>query len=365
MNSLQTKGEQRMFRNRKALTYWLCQILFWAAQSGFVLFFVLLNAPEGRPRWKYFMIFGVSAAFAILLTHAYRVHIRRKGWLALTVSRVLPRAAFASVLMGIIITIPQAVLWFLLFGRGNTDEIVGWLPYALGGWSFDVFAWGLMYFRVKERRRVRQLEIESLQLAVVAKDAQLQALVSQINPHFLFNCLNSLRALIVENPAKAQNMVTALSSLLRYSLQAGKAMTVPLETELEMVETYLRLESIRFEERLSSATDSAPDTLQIQVPVMLVQSLVENGVKHGIEKLKCGGEIRIASLLQNGSLKIRVTNPGQLSTSHDSTHIGLQNSRERLRLLYGDSASLVLRNDGADSVAAEISIPSHAEATLP
>ncbi len=354
-----------MPRNREALTYWLCQILFWAAQSGFVLFFVLLNAQEGRPKWKYFVIFGVSAAFAILLTHGYRAYIRSQGWLALSVGRVLPKAVIASCVMGIAITIPQAALWFFLFGRGNTGEIIGWLPYALGGWTFDVFAWGLMYFRVKERRRVRQLEIESLQLAVVAKDAQLQALVSQINPHFLFNCLNSLRALIVENPAKAQSMVTALSSLLRYSLQAGKAMTVPLKTELEMVETYLRLESIRFEERLSSATDSASDTLQIQVPVMLVQSLVENGVKHGIEKLKSGGEIRIASWLQNGSLKIRVTNPGQLSRTDDSTHIGLENSRERLRLLYGDSASLALQNDGADSVAAEISIPSRTEAARP
>ncbi len=202
---------------------------------------------------------------------------------------------------------------------------------------------------------------DARQLAVVAKDAQLQVLVSQINPHFLFNCLNNLRALIVENPEKAQNMVTALSSLLRYSLQAGKAMTAPLKTELEIAETYLRLESIRFEGRLSSQTEIAPDTLKIHVPVMLVQSLVENGVKHGIEKRKNGGEIRIAAWLQNGSLKIRVSNSGQLATSGNSTHIGLQNSRERLRLLYGDAAHLDLHNDGADSVVAEISMPSHAE----
>jgi hypothetical protein len=356
------KGGEHMIRNRKALIYWLCQILFWSAQSGTVLFFVLMYAPAGRPAWKYFLIFGIAAAFAILCTHAYRAYIRRNNWLALKFSHAIPRALLASVIIGIALTILEAALWFLLFGRGNAHEILEWLPYALGGWSFDVLAWGGIYFRIKERRRVRQLEVETLQLAIVAKDAQLQALVSQINPHFLFNCLNSLRALIVENPAKAQNMVTALSALLRYSLQAGKAMTVPLKTELEMVETYLRLESIRFEERLSSQTDSAPDTLQIQVPVMLVQSLVENGVKHGIEKRKDGGTLHIESRLQNDSLKIRVTNPGQLVPSGDSTQIGLENSRERLRLLYGDAAYLVLRNDGADSVVAEISIPSHTEA---
>jgi len=357
------KGGEHMIRDRKALTYWLCQILFWSVQSGLVLFFVVQNAAAERPAWKYSLIFGACAAFAILCTHGYRAYIRRHGWLALSFRRALPKALLASVILGILITIPEAAGWLLMFGRHSAGEVVGWLQYAVPGWSFDVFAWSLVYYRIKEYRRVRQLEVEKLQLAVVAKDAQLQALVSQINPHFLFNCLNSLRALIVENPAKAQNMVTALSSLLRYSLQAGKAVTVPLKTELEMVETYLRLEAIRFEERLSSQTDSAPETLQIQVPVMLVQSLVENGVKHGIEKRKCGGEIRIASWTQNGSLKVRVTNPGQLATSGDSMHIGLENSRERLRLLYGNAASLDVRNDGADSVIAELSIPSHTEAT--
>lgn len=354
-----------MIRNREALTYWLCQIAYWFFWSGTVLFFVLAYGREGRPAWKFVLIFGACAAFAILYTHGYRAYIRRKGWLALSLWRVVPRAILASAIIGVAITIPEAALWFVLLGRGTVQEILGWLPNALGGWSFDVFAWGLMYSRVKQYRRVRQLEVEKLQLAVAAKDAQLQALVSQINPHFLFNCLNSLRALIVENPRAARDMVTALSSLLRYSLQAGRAMTVPLKAEIEMVETYLQLESIRFEERLSSHTDSAPETLQIQVPAMLVQSLVENGVKHGIEKRKSGGEVRIASWLQNGSLKIRVTNPGQLAASADSTQIGLENARERLRLLYGDSASLILHNVGTDSVAAEISIPAHPEESRP
>jgi sensor histidine kinase YesM len=357
------KGGEHMVRNRKALTYWLCQILFWSAQSGTVLFFVLMNAPAGRAAWKYFLIFGIAAALAILCTHAYRARVRRDGWLALSISKAVPKAILASAIIGIVLTIAEAALWILLFGRANAHEILEWLPYALGGWSFDVLVWSGLYFRIKERRRIRQLEIESLQLAVVAKDAQLQALVSQVNPHFLFNCLNSLRALIIENPAKAQNMVTALSSLLRYSLQAGKATTVPLKTELEMVENYLRLESIRFEERLASQTEIAPETLHIQVPVMLVQSLVENGVKYGIEKHKDGGTLRVASWLQNGALKIRVTNPGQLASNGNSTQIGLENARERLRLLYGNAGSLELRNDGADSVAAEISIPPHTEAS--
>jgi sensor histidine kinase YesM len=346
-----------MTPNKKALTYWLSQILFWSAQAGFVLLFVLQYRPEGRPAWKYWIIFALLAAFAILCTHLIRGYIRRQNWLAQPAKRVIPKSLLASVIIGIVITIPEIALWFLFFGKDVGPEVLNWLPYALPGWSFDVFVWAGIYFRLKINERVRQLELDKLQLAVVAKEAQLQGLVSQINPHFLFNSLNSLRALIVEDPVKAQAMVNGISSLLRYSLQAGKTQTVPLETELEVVRTYLQLERIRFEERLSIHTDAAPDTLKVPVPIMLLQSLVENSVKHGIEKLTDGGEIRIATHLENGELKIRVTNSGQLAGPAGSMSIGLENSRERLRLLYGWSASLVLRNDGANSVVAEVSLP--------
>ena len=346
-----------MIRNRKALTYWLCQIFFWSAQSGFVLFFVLQYRPEGRPAWKYFLTFGLLAAVGVFCTHLYRNYIRSHDWLTLPAKRVIPRTILASATIGILMTIPEAGLWFFFFGKDVGREVLTWLPYALSGWSFDVFVWGAIYFRLKFNERVRQLELEKLQLAVVAKEAQLQGLVSQVNPHFLFNSLNSLRALILEDPAKAQAMVNGISALLRYSLQASKTQTVSLEKELEMVSTYLNLEGIRFEERLSTHTNAAPDTLKVQVPTMLVQSLVENGVKHGIEKLTIGGEIRISSWLENSSLKIRVTNSGQIAEPGSSMQIGLENSRERLRLLYGGQASLVVHNDGANSVVAEVTLP--------
>jgi LytS/YehU family sensor histidine kinase len=152
-------------------------------------------------------------------------------------------------------------------------------------------------------------------------------------------------------------MVTQLAAILRYSLQSGKALTVPLGEELEIVITYLQLEAIRFEERLAINMQMAPETLSIQVPPMLLQSLVENGVKHGIEKLPQGGKISVTSRMNHNTLKIEVMNSGRLLERSDSTQIGLANVRERLRLLYGDGAALVLRNDGPDSVLAEITIP--------
>jgi LytS/YehU family sensor histidine kinase len=215
----------------------------------------------------------------------------------------------------------------------------------------------VIYLGVHYYERYRQAEMEKLQLAVVATEGQLQGLVSQINPHFIFNCLNSLRALILEDPPRAQNMVTQLAALLRYSLRSGKTFTVPLGEEIDIVNTYLQLEAIRFEERLAIRMEMAPETLSVQVPPMLLQSLVENGVKHGIEKLTQGGEISVASRMDHDTLKIEIMNSGRLLDGSSSTQIGLINVRERLFLLYGSTAALVLRNQGTDSVLAEISIP--------
>ena len=128
-------------------------------------------------------------------------------------------------------------------------------------------------------------------------------------------------------------------------------------TELEAVSAYLKLEAIRLEERLRVKIDMDPLSLGTQIPPMLLQTLVENGVKHGVARMALGGEIRVVSEMRNGALKIRVQNSGQLSESSGSTRMGLDNIRQRLQLLYGDAASLVLRNLDADFVIAEVSIP--------
>src|SRR5262249_25082518 len=152
----------------------------------------------------------------------------------------------------------------------------------------------------------RELELDNLHLAVAAAEGRLHGLMSQLNPHFLFNCLNSVRALITEDPEKAQTAVTALSEMMRYSMQAGRIITVPLATEIDMVQTYLSLEAVRLEERLRSELDVAADTRTATIPMMLVQLLVENGVKHGIERVPDGGTIHVASWRDDDTLRVRV-----------------------------------------------------------
>jgi LytS/YehU family sensor histidine kinase len=196
------------------------------------------------------------------------------------------------------------------------------------------------------------------------KESELRALKSQVNPHFIFNSLNSLRALIDEDPARARKAVTQLANLLRYSLQSGQMETVPFEDELDIVNDYLALEQVRHEERLRLRLDIAPEALHLRIPPMLLQTLVENAVKYGISPRHEGGEIAIIARNSGGSLRIQVSNPGEVARDAQatSTGVGLHNAAERLRLIFGDGATLRLRSEHKpDQVVAEavIPLPSH------
>ncbi len=340
---------------KRSRVYWLCQILGWSTHAGANVAFAVAFGNLG---WRVFVIYGWGAIAAILCTHGFRTWVRRTNWLRLSPARALPRVFLSSIGIGVAITGLVASAWPLVFGlRAFLNSGGSWVLPAISVWSITVFLWTVIYFSVHYFESYETAEVEKLRLAVVAKDAQLHVLLAQVNPHFIFNCLNSLRALIVEDPPRAQSMVTELANMLRYSLQSGKTEAVSLETELEAVSAYLKLEAIRLEERLRIKIEMDPGSLDTRIPPMLLQTLVENGVKHGVARLPAGGEIRVASLMQNGSLKIRVQNSGQLSESSGTTRMGLENIRQRLQLLYGDAASLVLRNQDAEFVIAEVSIP--------
>jgi len=318
---------------KRLRVYLVCQALGWYAHAAANIIFTAVEEPI---TWKQIAIYCWGALAGILTTHGLRAYIRRHGWLRLSPLRALPRVAAASLVSGGAITALVSLVFI---------------------WSITVFLWEVIYFGVHYFERLQRSEIEKLRLEVAAKDAELRVLLSQVNPHFIFNCLNSLRALITEDPARAQGMVTELSNILRYTLQSGRTDTVPLASELEAVSAYLKLEGIRLEERLQVSLEADPQTLETRIPPMLLQTLVENGIKHGVARLPRGGEIQVAARVESEAVKIRVRNSGQLVEGGNSTHVGLNNARERLRLLYGNAASLVLRNAGSDAVVAEISIP--------
>jgi hypothetical protein len=341
-------------RNRRTL-YWTCQIAGWFAVAATNFVFALSSDREAFAAWQVALIFGACVASATVWTHVYRAVMRRRRWLALGLPRLVPRVLVACAVVGTAIAFSIAPAFMIAYGD-EVWPVRRWAPPAILGWSWSVVVWSAIYLGVHFFERWRQAELDKLQLTIAARDAQLHGLMAQLHPHFLFNCLNSVRALVVEDPAKAQATVTALSRLLRHSLQAGAESTVPLATEIEMVRTYLELEAVRFEERLATEIEIAREVDGLHVPAMLIQSLVENGVKHGIERAPNGGTIRVAAWCERGALRVQVTNPGRIASSDDSTRIGLANARARLRLLYGEAASLALR-DGDRTVVAEVSIP--------
>ena len=140
--------------------------------------------------------------------------------------------------------------------------------------------------------RNRNNELDRLKLETTVKELELKTIKSHINPHFIFNSLNSIRALVDENPKRARRAITELSNILRSSMQAEKSETVTLEKELDIVKDYLALEQMRFEERLKIELEIDEDTLQQPVPPMMLQTLVENAIKHGISKQIKGGVVR-------------------------------------------------------------------------
>lgn len=305
-----------------------------------------------------------SVFIALLITHYGRRYIEKWGWKELGWLRLLPRMAGMAVLMAVIWVIIVQGWYFGVLRYDYPDHFSPQILFLLGimNSSFVVLGWLSVYFIYHVFDRYNRSEIERLRLAAVVKDAELRALKSQVNPHFIFNSLNSVRALIDEDPQRARSAVTQLANMLRYSLQSGAKQTVSFEDELTVVNDYLALEQVRHEERLRLRLDVAPAALNRLVPPMLLQTLVENAVKYGISTRAAGGEICIEARIEHGDLLITVRNPGHLSprrstTRKQSTGLGLRNALDRLQLLCGDDATLSLHQTGADEVTATVVVP--------
>jgi len=208
-----------------------------------------------------------------------------------------------------------------------------------------VFGVNMALFQVSfARRAALKQELQLSQALANAQEAQLAALRYQLNPHFLFNALNSISALIVtKRNAEAELMTDKLSSFLRSSLNADPGELIPLEDELALTEEYLDIESVRFGERLAVTVDCSPDACQALIPSFLVQPLVENAIKHGVARSKTGTEIRITGDVEDDRLVIRVANcviEEPSGPAAPSGSVGLANVRRRLEAVYGKGAGL-------------------------
>ena len=351
--------EKEMKLSRKQV-YWISQIAGW-------MFFVAVNlfiiASFEELPWQRILVWIFLGVIGILFTHLLRRIIRKKNWLNLPLKNTIPRILIASVITG-------AVIYAFVFaasyiaGTARHEEFNIARPIAgvvnLGGITL---LWCLIYFIVHYMENYKKKEIESLIWEAAVKDYELRTLKSQLNPHFMFNAMNSIRALIEEDPESAKIAITKLSNILRYSLQMERMERVPLEDEIETVKNYLDLERIRFEDRLKYKLDIDKSSEKIEIPPMMIQTLIENGIKHGVSKQTKGGEIQLKSKIQstpNGSkLKIEIRNSGHFSEEQlkNSSGFGVSNTKHRLNLLFGEKANFSIKNENGDTVLAEVEIP--------
>ena len=329
--------------------YWICQAAGWGSFVAYTLRFYFVFAA---PRWEVVAsIVIIDGGVCPWLTHVLRGWVHRLGWTRLSLRRLLPRMAGTALLLAAAVASLVLVVARLIPDNEGFDDIGAFWMFVTFLWAFG--GWLLIYVAIHVHRQRGARELE---LSLDARNAQLDLLRAQVNPHFLFNCLNSLRALIAENPERAAAMVTSLSDLLRYSLQSKRTHTVTLAEELAIVDEYVSLERARFEDRLRFERDVNPDALHTPVPPMLVQTLVENAVKHGIVDLPQGGLVRVRATVSSRRLMLSVSNTGTMRVACNTSGHGLRNTIDRLRLLYGDRASLSLTDASGETVAA-VSLP--------
>ncbi|MBR7635775.1 sensor histidine kinase [Janthinobacterium lividum] len=316
--------------------YWTFQLAGWGA-------LILFNSVYGGSTQLRIVVTIASwgSLGGLLLSHLWHGVLRRRGWAVngLRWQRIVP----SLILLAAIQTASVTAAFHVMYPP-DTIRGIAWLPGALLFWFGVFLTWTVFYFTALSLRRASRFEAEALRLEVLAKDAQLRALQAQVNPHFFFNSLNSVRALIFEDREAAAHMIDQLANLMRHALQSSQHATVPLAAELEAVRAYLAIEQSRFEERLRVSFDIPPCLELVRVPPMALQTLVENAVKYGVEASADGGDIRIAARRGAGmdTLQIEVANTGRLRSASGSTGIGLRNACQRLQLACGERASLEL-----------------------
>lgn len=308
------------------------------------------------------MVFLAAGLWAV--SETLRALALRQRWLdkpprALLLRLMLAPPLCAAAMQTLVFFVNRAgvLLGLLEFPPGMPQSWLVLLSYTVNT-SILLYLWLAVWVGVNVVQRWRMGEIAKWQAETAARELELQVLRAQINPHFLFNALNNLRALINEDPARAREMLSRLSNTLRHTLTHSAKERVPLADELAVVRDYVALEQLHHEERLRVDWQVDPATADASVPPMLLQLLVENAIKHGIARTAGGGVVDIRITREGSQLNIAVGNPGQWKPAQDSvlaptsTGLGLVHLRERLTRAGGAGADCQIdAGDGRVNIA--------------
>ena len=343
----------------------MCQLGGWGTNFAITAFFYLTLSAEKQGSDNTILILRIAVAVltGLLVSHLMRMMIKEYRFLEKSIQKQISSFVLITILFAIINAFCNIAASRLLDmmnlklkGTSNYTLLSEITINAINSF-FLLLIWNLIYYLYHYVEHNRKQELNTLRLQSMVKELELKTIKSHINPHFIFNALNSIRALVDENPARARTAITELSNILRSSMQAEKLETVPLEKELGIVKDYLALEKMRFEERLTIEMDIDEDTLSQPVPPMMLQTLVENAIKHGISKKINGGMIRIVSDYVAGHHEILVQNSGQLNGSINTEGFGIKSTQDRLNLLYQGKARFDIKNLSSEIVESKVIMP--------
>ncbi len=341
----------------RSSAYWWCQLAGWLFYTLSLGFFSYVFDQEISRLFVERLLLSVSLGF--LFTHLLRFTILRL--------KLLPPLYGQQWIYMFATVLTTCVLYS--FVNSSVVEGLGWYDpkikatiekrflFNMMNDSPIILVWVSVYYLWHYIEAARKTEFNRVRLESMVKELELKTIKSHINPHFIFNALNSIRALVDENPERARTAITELSNILRSSMQAEKLETSSLEKELAIVKDYLELEHIRFEDRLNIEYDIDEDTLDQQVPPMMLQTLVENAIKHGISKQINGGLIKVSSDFKENHHELVVQNTGNFFESENQDGFGIASTQNRLKLLYGDKAKFFITNINGNTVEAKVHLP--------
>jgi len=307
--------------------YWLTCAYLWAALTPLVLY--------------------LSRRFRIERGRLRNLPLHLLASIILSLVHLAAYLAISSLIIPLTAPVAQVFEEFVIIGlHGN----------LITYWTLVVISHAVDYYWEYQER-----ELSASRFKAQLVQAQLTSLKSQLQPHFLFNTLNSIAVLVRKNSnEQAVAMLTGLADLLRHSLKNVEAQEISLKEELEFLERYLEIEKVRFKDRLRVNMKIEPDTLEALVPNLILQPIVENAIRHGIGRRTASGQLEISAHRENGTLSLQVRDDGPGLSSGDKSvggQIGLANTRARLRQLYGEAQCFDLRNDVGGGAVARIAIP--------
>lgn len=351
--------------SKRDFWFYTIQFLSWGTLYGvnFLTYWQqnIYNITVTQASIEWLCIVSLSVLITTLLRYVLKRTISFDNMKVKHILRIIGYILISSVLILFIYIGINRILYIHVFDRADVlehptqKETIRVVIFAINILVF-VLGWVILYSVIKAFSLLNINRLDKANLEVQLKESQLNTLKGQINPHFMFNSLNNIRGLMLEDVNRSREMLTRLSEMLRYSLTKNNINAINLEDELEMVGNYIEISRIQLEERLQFKKEINIDTDEIKIPPMIIQLLIENSVKHGISKLKEGGLIILKIFKDETYLFIQVINSGRLKFEDHTTRLGLENIKKRLHLLYGVTATFSL-TEANNEVIALIKIP--------